>query len=167
MTSNYLKRQFPYELKNTYACKETGKHLLEIKISGKSQSISYLAEEIAIDDDFITRFSPTDIRTISYLAACDKYETILQEEKIKKSYEIARSKNINGNKTILLKHKITDESIIVLLKNFANSDLIEKLDAQDVYQVGYLAGQEQFLKDNVRKNMTLIKNTEYQHDNVS
>jgi hypothetical protein len=65
--TTHLKRQFPYELINVSSCKQSGRHLLEIKISGKSQCISYIAEEVALDDDFIMGFSPNDIRTICYL----------------------------------------------------------------------------------------------------
>ena len=63
-TSNYLKKQSSYELINVSVCKKSGKHLAEIKISGKSQSITYLAEEIAKDDNFIMGFSAINIRTI-------------------------------------------------------------------------------------------------------
>lgn len=149
-TFTHFNKQFPYEINNVSTCKQTGKHLLEIKISGKSQSILYLAEEIAVDDGFIAGFSPADIRTMCYLAACDKYEKILREEKIKKSYEIVRSKIINGNKTVRLKHKDTGESIVITLKNFADCDLIDTLDPKDVYRIGYLAGQEQSSKDSGR-----------------
>lgn len=149
-TSNHFKKQFPYELNNVSTCKQSDKHLLEIKISGKSQSISCFADEVAVDDGFITGFSPADIRTICYLAACDKYEKILREEKIKKSYEIIRSKVINGSKTVRLKHKDTGESVIITLKNFANCDLIDTLDPKDVYQIGYLAGQEQSWNDRMK-----------------
>lgn len=154
LTSNHFKKQFSYEISNVSTCKQSGKHLLEIKIFGKSQSVSSLAEEIAIDDGFLAGFSPLDIRTICYLAACDKYEKILREEKIKKSYEIIRSKVINGNKTVRLKHKDTGESIVITIKNFANCDLIDTLDPKDVYQIGYLAGQEQSWKD--RMNLKII-----------
>jgi hypothetical protein len=145
-----LKSQFPYELVNVSTCKQSDRHLLEIKISGKSHNITYIAEELVADDDFILGFSPPDIRTICYLAASDKYEKILQDEKIKKSYQIIRSKSINGDKNIKIVHKTTGDTKLVSIKSFYDSELIENLDSKDVFHIGYLAGQEQSWKDIMR-----------------
>ncbi len=142
-----LNSSFPYEITNVSSCCRTGKHLLEIKVSGKCHGINYLAEEVASDDSLLESFSPTDIRMICYLAACDKYEKILEDEKIKKIYSLLRSKSINGKKSIQLHNKINDEITVIPLREFIDRDIIEKLDPHDVYQVGYMAGQEQTLKD--------------------
>src|SRR5579872_4854635 len=98
-----FKKQYAFELKNISTCSETMGHLIEVKVNGKGQSISCLVEEIISDDDFVAGFSPVYIRTITYLATCDKYEAILREEKIKKTYEIIRSKNIYDKKTIMIR----------------------------------------------------------------
>lgn len=142
-----LNSSFPYEIANVTSCRQSGKHLLDIKITGKCQGIHYLAEEIASDDAFLESFSPTDIRMICYLAACDKYEKILEKEKIKKIYSLLRSSSINGKKSIQLHNKINDEITVIPLREFIDRDIIEKLDPNDVYQVGYMAGQEQTMKD--------------------
>jgi len=144
------KKQYKYEIIKVTTCKKSEKHLLEIKIVNKSQSLSYLAEDIAADNDFITGFSPLDIRSISYFATCDKYEKILAEDNIKKTFELLRADSINGNKAIKIRNKNTEKCNVILLKDFSDSDLIEKLNSQDAYQIGYLAGQEQGLKDITR-----------------
>ena len=154
--------QSAYEIGNVSSCQKTGQHVIEVKITGKSQSISCLAEEIVVDNNFIMGFSPSDIRTITYLATCDRYEAILLEEKIKKSYEVIRSKNRDGNKTVQLRHKETNEQLVIALNDFSNHDLIDKLVSQDAYFLGYLAGQEQTMKDCVR--LKLISRSEEKNE---
>jgi hypothetical protein len=139
-----------YEIKCVTTCPKTSKHLIEVKIMGKSQSLVCLAEEISADDSFIMRFSPADIRAITYLAMSDRYETILEEEKIKRSYELIRSRDVKGTKTIKIKHKMTGEVSVISLQNFNDSKLIDNLEAHDAYYLGFLAGQEQTWKDCVR-----------------
>lgn len=150
LASHQFKNQTAYEISHVSTCPKTGQHILEIKVTGKGQSISYLAEEIVVDNSFMMGFSPSDIRTITYLATSDRYETILQKEKIKKSYEIIRSKNRTEKKTIQLRHTENGEYIVVSLNDFADHHLIDKLTSQDAYYLGYLTGQEQSWKDYMR-----------------
>lgn len=150
MTFHQFKKQSAYEIKNISACQKSGQHIIEIKVAGKGQSILCLAEEIVVDNNFIMGFAPFDIRTITYLATCDHYEAILRAEKIKKSYEVLRSKNRGGNKTVQLRHKETNEHIIISLSDFSDGNLIDQLKSQDAYYLGYLAGQAQTWKDCVR-----------------
>lgn len=147
---NQFKQQFAYEIKKVTTCPETGKQLIKIKVIGKGQSITCPAEEIVVDNNFITGFSSIDIRTITYLATCDRYEALLKEEKIKKSYEIIRAKSRGNNKTVQIRHKETNEHRVVSLVDFTDSNLIDELASQDAYYLGYLAGQEQTWKDCVR-----------------
>jgi hypothetical protein len=142
-----LKKQHKYEIIKITTCDTSNKHLLEIKIVNKCPTLSYLAEDVAADDDFISGFSPLNIRSISYFATLDKYEKILSEDKIRKTFELLRSDSINGNKAIKISNKNTREYKVILLKDFSDSDLIDKLNSQDAYQIGYLTGQEQGLKD--------------------
>lgn len=148
--SDQLKKQFLYEVKKITVCPKTDKHLIAVKVVSKAQGMSCFAEEIVADESFLTGFSPRDIRDITYHAVCDKYEAILEKEKIKKSYELIWSRSVDGDKAVTLKNKKTDESITVALKSFTDSNLIEKLDSQDAYNLGYIAGQEQALKDILR-----------------
>jgi rRNA-processing protein FCF1 len=150
LAQHQFRTQSAYEIGNVPICQKTGQHVIEVKITGKGQSIPCLAEEIVVDNNFIMGFAPSDIRTITYLATCDRYEKILLEEKIKKSYELIRSKSRGGNKTVQLRHKETNEHMVVSLNDFSDQDLIDKLVSQDAYYLGYLAGQEQTLKDCVR-----------------
>lgn len=145
-----VKCAFPYELIKVTSCSQTGRHLLEIKITGKSQGAYYLAEDVASDDGFISLFSPRDISVICYLAACDKYEKILEEENVKKTFELLRGSSRGGGKSIQLRNKINGEISVISLREFSDKGLIESLESKDVYQIGYLAGQEQTLKDVAR-----------------
>jgi hypothetical protein len=150
MAKHEVKHQPAYEVNNVSICPKTGNHLLEVKITGKSQSTHYLAEEIVVDNNFLLSFSSSDIRTITYLATSDRYETILREEKIKKSYEIIRGRSNKGNKQIQIKNKLTNEIRVISLCAFNDPELIDSLNSQDAYHLGYLAGQEQTWKDCVR-----------------
>lgn len=146
-----FKTQSAYEIRNVFVCQKTGKQIVEVKITGKSNSIVCSAAEIAEDDSFIGCFSPLDIRTITYLATCDQYEIFLQKEKMRNPYEIIRSKkNNHGDKTIKLRHKETNEYRVVSVADFVDQNLINDLSSQDAYYLGYLAGQEQSWKDCVR-----------------
>lgn len=147
-----------YEISNIFSCQKTGKQVIEVKITGKGQSLQCNAEEIVVDNTFINCFSPTDIRTITYFATCDRYEKLLQDEKIKKSYEIIRTKNRSGNKTVLIRHKETNECKVISLCDFIDGNLIDSLISQDAYYLGYLAGQEQTLKDCAKLKVISNKN---------
>ena len=83
-TFKQFKSQYAYELKSVAQCTATHKHRIQVKITGKGQSLNCYAEEIASDNKFLLGFCPTDIRTIVYLATSDKYEAILEKEKVKK-----------------------------------------------------------------------------------
>ena len=148
--STQLKKQSAFEIKYISTCPTTMRHLIEVKINGKGQSISCMAEEIASDHNFLAGFPPADIRTITYLATSDKYEAILREEKIKKSYEIIRSKSINNKKNILIRNKFTGETFRKSILDFSDQDLIDHLDPRDAHHLGYLAGQEQTFRDLIR-----------------
>lgn len=158
LAARQFKNQYAFEVMKVSTCSKTHQHKLEIKIIGKGQCVYYSVEEIVADNNFLIKFSPADIRTITYLAACGRFEAILEKEKITKSYEIIRSGNRKGQKTIQLKDKYTHEHIIVSLKDFGSSDLIDKLNSQDAYSIGYLAGQEQTWKDTAR--IKLIVNSQ-------
>lgn len=153
-----------YEIRSVSVCEKTGQHLIEIKIIGKGQSITYLAEEIVVDNSFVTRFAPSDIRTITYLATCDRYETILREEKIKKTYEVLRSQERGGTKTVRIRHKETNEHLVVSLKAFTDQNLIDQLASHDAYYLGYLAGQEQTWRDCVRLKMISSENQDTRNE---
>src|SRR3990167_3023012 len=142
-TFQQFKNQFAYELKVITPCPITGKHRVQVKITGKSQRLNYYADEVASDNNFLSGFCPTDIRTIVYLATSDKYEAILKEEKVKKTLEMIRSKNINGNKTVQFRDKETGNHIIKTLTDFNDINIIDKLSSHEAYKLGYLAGQEQ------------------------
>lgn len=142
-TFQQFKNQFAYELKVTTPCPKTGKHRVEVKIAGKSQRLNYYADEVAADNKFLSGFCPADIRIIVYLATSDKYEAILEEKKIKKKFEMIRSKTINGNKTVQFRDKKTGNHIIKTLKDFDDVNIIESLSSHEAYKLGYLAGQEQ------------------------
>jgi hypothetical protein len=142
-TFRQFKNQYAYELKAITPCTITNKHRVEVKVTGKGQNLNFYAEEVASDNNFLLGFCSTDIRTIVYLATSDKYEAILAEEKVKKSLDLIRSKNIDGNKSIQLRDKKTGNIIIKTLKDFNDLDIIEKLTSHDAYKLGYLAGQEQ------------------------
>lgn len=156
-TLEQFKKQYAFELKNISTCSKTAKHLVEAKIAGKGQSVLYLAEEVVADNDFVMGFSPSDVRTITYLATCDKYEAILREEKVKKSYEVIRSKNIDGKKTVMIRNTLTGDSVIRFIQDFSDLNLVDNLDSKDAYYVGYLAGQEQTFRDFARLRLLSSK----------
>lgn len=155
-----FKNQYAFELKDATICSLTSKHIIEIKVIGKGQSISCLAENVVADDNFLIGFSPCDIRTIVCLAMTDKYEAILQQEKIKKSHELIRSQSKRGEKTIVIRNKLTGHSSIESISNLANGDIINDLESQDAYYLGYLAGQEQIFRNFAHLKMTSSKNTD-------
>jgi hypothetical protein len=134
--------------------------MVEAKVIGKGQSISCLAQEILADNDFIVCFSPADIRTITCFAMTDKYETILYQEKIKKSYDIIRSKDMSGKKSITIKNKLTGDLIVKSISDFADGDLIDNLESKDAYHLGYLAGQEQIFRNFAHIKLLSSKSSE-------
>lgn len=142
-TLKSFKNQYAYELKSITPCTITNKHRIQVKITGKGQGLNFYAEEIASDNNFLLGFSPTDIRTIVYLATSDKYEAILLEEKIKKTLEIIRSSTIEGSKAVQFRDKNTGNFFIKTLKDFNDINIIDKLTSHEAYKLGYLAGQEQ------------------------
>lgn len=118
-----------------------------------------------VDIHFLMGFSAADIHTITYFATCDRYEAILKEEKLKKVYELIHSRSKNGEKTIQLRHKITNE-ISTFLRDFANLNLIDSITSADAYHLGYLAGQEQTWKDYVRLKLISNNNQEKSNNDI-
>ena len=51
-----FKNQSAYEIRNVSVCQKTGQHIIEIKVTGKGQSISCLAEEIVVDNNEYIEF---------------------------------------------------------------------------------------------------------------
>ncbi len=149
-----------YEITKITNCQKTGKQMIEIKVVGKSHSIACLVEEIVADNKFIAGFSPTDIRSISYLATSERYEALLKAEKIKKSYEVIRGKKCGNQKMILIRNIETNEHRVFSLGDFADRNVIEELNSQDAYYLGYLAGQEQTWRDCVRLKLIANKNSD-------
>jgi len=155
-----FKKQYAFELKNITTCSKTGRHLVEVKIIGKGQSILCVAQDILSDADFIVGFSQKDVSLITSYAISDQYESFIYQEKIKKAYEIIRSKNQGGKKTVLIRHKLTGDSIIKSLSDFADEDLINHLESKDAYYLGYQAGQEQTFRDFARLKAVSSKKSE-------
>ena len=90
----------------------------------------------------------------------DKYESILYQEKIKKSYDIIRSKDMSGKKSIIIKNKLTGDLIVKSISDFADGDLIDNLESKDAYHLGYLAGQEQIFRNFAHLKLLSSKNVE-------
>lgn len=155
-----FEKQHAFELKNILTCPKTAKHLVNVKVIGKGQDISCLAEEIIADNSFVMGFSQTDVRTIAYLATTDRYEAILREEKIRKSYEIIRSKNLNGKKSVVIRNMLTGDSVLKEIQGLDDNELIENLKSKDAYHLGYLAGQEKTFQEFARLRVLSSKKDE-------
>ncbi len=142
---NEFKQQFAYEIADVSFCPEKNKHIIEIKVSGKAKSDFYDAQDVASDDHFINGFSAKDVRTSVYLATCDK---LSENQKFDPLYRLFRPRNNENNreKYIGIENIITGKKDIKPLNEILHSKIFEKFHLLDIYQLGYLAGQEKTAK---------------------
>ena len=144
-----LKNQYPYEVFDISFEPKKNKHRIEVKLSGKALSDFFWAEDLASSKKYLEKFSPKDLQTITYLATCDHFSNKIFEP----MYRIFRvNSSKNSKKKIGIENIFTGKKEIKGIDEItANSDFLTRMHFLDVFQIGYLIGQEQ-----AKKNAKLV-----------
>ena len=118
-----------------------GDYTAVIQVSGKNITFKAKPEEILADDEMTLKFSPLDVRTLTYLGYVDlnnpKYRILAKQfsdevgrtvfavhEKGKKDYEVKTAAEIT-----------------------TNEEIIASLDQKDAHMVGYTSATEHMLAE--------------------
>lgn len=120
-----------------------------VQVIGAASVLKMKPEEILADDDLTSRFSPLDVRTLTYLGYLD-----INSPKYK---ILARRLSEKDNKIVfaLLKKGSKNPEIKVASEISQNSDILKQLNRDDAHMVSYIAGTEHMLEENLEKKKLL------------
>lgn len=123
-------------------------YLVVIQLIGKNTVFNAKPEEILADDQLVDRFSPKDIRTLTYLGYLGingpKYKILAKKlSQNEKSTFLIKKK---GHKKVTVK---TADQII------HETDIIQHLNAEDAKTVGYTAASESIISEREQKEALL------------
>ncbi len=130
--------------------KEEDDYIVVIQLIGKNIVFNAKPEEMLAEDHLVDRFSPRDIRTLTYLGYlginAPKYKILAKKlsQDEKASFWIQKK----GEKKVIIK---TAEEII------HETEIIESLNADDAKTVGYTAAAESVIAEKQEKE-ALLKN---------
>jgi hypothetical protein len=125
-----------------------------VQIIGTAQTLKMKPEEILESDDETNKFSPADVRTLTYLGYLG-----INSPKYK---ILARRLTEKENKVVFALHKKGNKKIEIKNANeiSQNQDIIGQLRKEDILTVGYTAGSEMMLEE--QKTKDRIKQIEEQ-----
>lgn len=122
------------------------------QIIGTASVIKMKPEEILVNDDLTSRFSPLDIRTLTYLGYLD-----INSPKYK---ILARRLSEKDNRIIFALRKKGSKNVEIKMANEISQDsnVLKHLDREDAHMVSYIAGTEHALKEKTEKEKLLKTN---------
>lgn len=128
---------------------------VSVQVIGTATVIKMKPEEILADDDLTNKFSPTDVRTLTYLGYLD-----INSPKYK---ILARRLSEKDNKVVFALHKKGSKNVEIKVASeiSQNPDILKQLHPEDVHMVSYIAGTEYTLEEQIEKEK-LLKSSEEQ-----
>lgn len=126
---------------------EYDEYIVTVQVINKLISFKTTPEKILKDNSLVEKFSPTDIRTLTYLGYLD-----INSPKYK---ILAKYLSENDDKILFaIKKKGETKPIIKSAAEIANSqDILSNLNQHDAHTIGFINANEQ---DNFLKNELLI-----------
>jgi hypothetical protein len=128
------KRIFPFKVVDAKYCPEKRQTIFVIKTAGQNIVIEKAAQELVLDDAFLSGLSPLDSRAITYMACIEKNapeNTIVAAEYSDEHNDMLLHVKDNKNNEI---------KIMTAHEASKNKSLIKKLTQDDAHRVGYLFG---------------------------
>lgn len=122
-----------------------GQYYVTIQLINKRIAYHALPHEILAEDKLVDKFSPRDIRTLTYLGYL---------EINKPKYEIlARHLSQNHDQTLFtLKHKNQNSVSVTSAKDISrNSEMINNLSQEEAHRVGFICAYEQVAEESQQK----------------
>lgn len=123
-----------------------GLYVIVVQIINSNATFNMKPEEILTNDYMVDRFSPRDIRAMTYLGYITKNLP---------QYQILAQKILeNGSNTIIIKKTNSDNIITVSAKDIANNkEIISKMSPEDAFLLGYSQAQAQEQGKNIDKSI--------------
>lgn len=122
-----------------------GNYIAVVQVIGKASIFKLSPEEILADDKMTNQFSPTDIRTLTYLGYLGintpKYEIL------------AKRLSEKDNKMLFALHKKGDKFTQVKNANeiSKNKEIIKQMNQEDAHMIGYVVATERLSQENMEK----------------
>lgn len=134
--------------KLTEILEDQEEYVVVIQLIGKNIVFNAKPEEILADDSLVDKFSPRDIRTLTYLGYLGingpKYKIL------------AKKLSQHENATFLIKKKGEKKVIIRTAEQILNeTSIIQHLNAEDAKTVGYTAASESVISEKKQKEALL------------
>lgn len=131
---------------------EADDYEISVQVVGTATVIKMKPEEILADDDLTNKFSPTDVRTLTYLGYLD-----MNSPKYK---ILARRLSEKDNKVVFALHKKGSKNVEIKVASeiSQNPDILKQLNSEDVHMVSYIAGTEYSQEEKVEKEKLLKSN---------
>jgi hypothetical protein len=136
--------------KLTEILEDQEEYVVVIQLIGKNIVFNAKPEEILADDSLVDRFSPRDIRTLTYLGYLGingpKYKIL------------AKKLSQHENATFLIKKKGEKKIIVRTAEQILNeTSIIQHLNAEDAKTVGYTAASESVISEKKQKEALLAE----------
>ena len=127
---------------------EDEEYTVTVRIRHKNITFYTKPEEILADDSLVDRFSPRDIRALTYLG----YLGINRPK-----YKILAQKLSQNEKTTVFLKKRGEKKIIVktAAQIIQETDMIIGMNSEDAKTVGYLVAQDDFVDEKKQKEALL------------
>lgn len=128
---------------------ELSEYIITIQLIGKSTIQEIAPEKLLSDDSMVNRFSPIDIRTLTYLGYLDmntpKYRIL------------AKQLSERHDQTLFALHKRGEKKFSVLTANeiVKNKEIINELTQEEAYMLGMTSANEQGVLENKQKTAIL------------
>ena len=141
-------RENHYSYKLVEIIEDEGEYTVAIKLANKNVVFDAKPEEILANDSLVDKFSPRDIRTLTYLG----YLGVNAPK-----YKILAKKLSKNEKTIFwIKKKGAKKAILKTADQILNeSDIIKNLNSEDSKTVSYVAASESILDEEKQKSELL------------
>lgn len=123
---------------------ETEDYIATIQCIKKTLTFKMKPEEILADDDMTDRFSPRDVRALTYLG----YLGINSPK-----YRILAKQLSQNDQLLFVVHKKGEKNAAYKTAKDISSDkeMLKNLDQQDAHMVGYLSASESIEKEQEQK----------------
>jgi hypothetical protein len=142
-----------YKIIDKEICKKTSEELLLVQVAGKNVFLKMSPKEIAADDAMLRGFSPLDVRTITYFACKEHFETKQQKSAEPKQnilYRIiTQTFSRRQKKQMVVIEQINQAEVITTsVQTISNNpEMIDGFSPRDAHQVGYAAGMESVIHE--------------------
>jgi len=140
----HASRRLPIGYRVVEIERQEGQYKATIQVVGKNVVFNAKPAEILADDKMTAQFSTIDVRNLTYLG----YEDIHQPQ-----YKIVAKQQDDNNNTVFAVHKRGEKNITIktAAQLVTDTGILKAIDQEDALMIGFTAGTEQVIHENLAK----------------